>query len=136
MRRIFYIVLLTLFCWGCVTHAVIETPLKGSLENPVLCDMPLGERDYLKRLRGPHDERIEYDYIEATLGPGGKILDIFRIKNPLARKQTQSLGDAIADFFREKPETPIYFYIYMDMYNPGRRDHEAIKGYKLLTPEE
>ena len=112
--------------WGasCASVVYIDPPQKGSVANPVRCDMPLGQRDYLKRLRSEDNRKIAYEYVEAVLGPEGRILDIFKIENPAFRKGSGLFG--------ENPENPRHFYIYMDMYHPNVRDMEAIPGYRLL----
>lgn len=122
---------LMFFVEGCATYKAIEPPGRGSVLNPVRCDGPEGERSYLKRLRGPNDELVEYKYIDSILGPEGRILDIFSISNPAAGRRgdvMKAVGEAIVS----DPEQPPAYRIYMDMYHPGVFDSEPIPGYKLI----
>ena len=101
---------------SCATVEEIGRRGKGSAHEPVLCDGPGGQRDYLNRLRGPKGEKVKYRYLRATLGPRGTVLDVFEISNPAAK------------YDKEQPRR---YLIYMNMYHKGKRDDTPIRGYKL-----
>lgn len=116
---------------SCASYVDIKSPAKGSVDNPVLCDMPLGQQVYLRRLQGPKGEKIQYEYLDAVIGPKGKVLDRFAISNPTYESSRRNIIDIIADFFRKTPLLPAEFRIYMDMYNPGVLDPVPVPGYQL-----
>lgn len=116
----------------CTTFTEMTPPAKGSVLNPVRCDMPMGQREYLKRLRTKKGDKVDYEYLDSVMGPDGHILDRFLIANPDSAHDDRSPFEIIADEMREKPKLPRKFRIYMDMYRPGERDDEPIPGFSLL----
>ncbi len=121
---------------SCTTFVDIKGRQKGSVDNPVLCDRPEGEREYLKRLRSPEGDPVSYEWLDAVLGPQGHVLDRFRILNPARKNDTRSIGTKFLDLFREEPKLPPAFRIYMDMYRAGQRDKEAVPGFILLEEDK
>jgi hypothetical protein len=109
MKRTAVVALLALVV-GCASVGSNGEPL-GSFENPVRCDMPGGEREYLKRLRcgdgtPPWFERMG----SFGLGPYGNILDGYEVKCGEER-----------------------FEIFMDMYHHGHVEAEAVPGFSIVN---
>lgn len=119
-----------------MTPVPIHPPFKGSVENPVKADMPSGQRRYLKLLRTEEGEEIQFEYEDSVLGLDGTILDRFKVRNPAADKDNRNPWAQFVDLFKDEPEVPSYFRIYMDMYHPGILDNEPIPGFTLLAPGE
>jgi len=126
---------LLLFLASCQTYTDVRAGSKGSLENPVLCDQPAGQRRYLNLLRGKENEPVQYEYLDSVPGPQGRILDRFAIENPERKKDKRSPISKALDYLRTDPEVPIYFRIYMDLYHPGKEDKEPVAGYKIGESE-
>ena len=139
--------------FACVSFVDLPPRAKGGVENPVLCDSPECQRNYLRRLRPPQkrgnekrsdesrlaknrvDENfLYYEYSDVILGPKGKLLDRFIINNPLDGSSEDPRGpwDVFMDLFRDTPLVPPAFRIYMDMYNPGVMDTKPVKGFRLI----
>ncbi len=86
----------------------------GSKTNPVRCDFPKGEREYLNRLRCPDERRPQYSRIGSFgAGPYGNILDGYRVK------------------CEGKDEVTIF----MDMYHKDYIEGEAVPGFKIVNQE-
>jgi hypothetical protein len=83
----------------------------GSQTNPVRCDDPKGERQYLSRLRCPDGKRPEFSRIGSFgVGPYGNILDGYRVK--CAEREDAT--------------------VYMDMYHEGYVEKEAVPGFTIV----
>jgi hypothetical protein len=125
--RLFAATLLaSLFTASCATaFKDIEPPAKGSVLNPVKCDMPEGERRYLKRLLTTDNRPVEYEYYDSVIGADGKILDRFMLKNPLHGIEDSSGAS----------KGPGSFRIYMDLYHRDTVDTEPIPGFKFYEGE-
>lgn len=121
---------LVLLLASCHTYTDITAGAKGSVENPVLCDQPQGQRRYLNLLRGKEGEEAAYEYLDSVAGPRGRILDRFRVENPARRKDTRSPFSQLLDYVSE-PVVPIAFRVYMDLYHPGKEDNEPVPGFIL-----
>lgn len=132
MKNIWLLLLLA----SCQTYTDIPAGAKGSVDNPVLCDLPAGERRYLNLLRTKEGEAVPYEYLDSVAGPKGHILDRFQIENPLRKKDPRSVFSKLLDYVLTDPVVPIYFRIYMDFYNPGKEDTEPVPGYLLGQPAE
>ena len=121
--------------FSCITPPFIPSPGKGSISNPVRCDMPEGQRSYLQRLTDEKGRRVYFRYIDSVLGPEGHILDIFEIylsarrKAEDARKETSVIEMWKKELYRGN------FRIYMDMYNPNVTDDEPVFGLRFLEAE-
>ncbi len=111
---------------SCATAREVEGREKGSVMNPVLCDMPAGQRDYLKRLRSKNGERVPYRFEDSVLGPEGRILDKFLLDTPEHFLRGGSFLDSLFGGSDRQ------LRIYMDMYHPGKRDMESIPGFELV----
>lgn len=84
----------------------------GTRTNPVRCDDPKGEREYLNRLRCPDGSRPQYSRIGSFgIGPYGNILDGYRVKCAAAAEAT----------------------IFMDMYHEGYFEKEAVPGFTIVN---
>lgn len=84
----------------------------GTKTNPVRCDDPKGEREYLSRLRCPDGKRPGYSRIGSFgLGPYGNILDGYRVK-------CDGIDEAT---------------IFMDMYHEEYIEKEAVPGFTILN---
>lgn len=132
------LVLLGLVCAfpvGCRTFVDIPENQKGGVFNPVRCDMPAGQRAYLKLLRGPEGQPVQYEYRDAVVGPDGKILDRFLIRNPKYSPARRGLLDRLRDLTRADPDLPPWYRVYMSMYFPGELDREPIPGFKMMSDE-
>ena len=132
MRSFWLLLLLA----SCHTYTDIPAGAKGSVDNPVLCDLPAGERRYLNLLRGKEGEPVQYEYLDSVAGPKGRILDRFQIENPLRKKDPRGPLSKMLDYIIADPVVPIYFRIYMDFYNPGKEDQEPVPGYVLGQASE
>ncbi len=121
---------LVLLLASCHTYTDVTAGSKGSLENPVLCDQPAGQRRYLNLLRGKEGEEVTYEYMDSVAGPAGRILDRFRVENPVRRKDTRNPLSQLLDYVSD-PVVPIYYRIYMDLYHPGHEDNEPVPGFVL-----
>jgi len=83
----------------------------GTKTNPVRCDDPKGERQYLNRLRCSNGKRPEYSRIGSFgVGPYGNILDGYRVK-------CESVDEAT---------------IFMDMYHEEYIEKEAVPGFTIV----
>ncbi len=83
----------------------------GTKTNPVRCDAPRGERQYLSRLRcddgnGPAFSRIG----SFGFGPYGNIIDGYRVKCEGRAEET----------------------VFMDMYHEGYVEKEAVPGFTII----
>ena len=102
------------------------------MTNPVRCDMPAGQRAYLKLLRAPDGERVQYEYVDSIMGPEDVILDRFLLRNPAYDSQARSVFELLLDALRPDPDAPRWFRIYMNMYNPGVLDREPVPGFEMM----
>jgi len=83
----------------------------GTKTNPVRCEDPKGERQYLNRLRCPDGKRPKYSRIGSFgIGPYGNILDGYRVKCEGRDEDT----------------------IFMDMYHEGYIEKEAVPGFTIV----
>lgn len=110
---------------ACATAREVEGKGKGSVLNPVIADMPHGQREYLKRLRSKNGERVPYRFEDSVLGPEGRILDRFILDVPEHFLRGGSFLDSMFGSDRQ-------LRIYMDMYHPGKRDLESVPGFDLV----
>ena len=86
----------------------------GRKTNPVRCDGPQGQRDYLSRLRDYSDNPVTFKRA-GTLrdGPYGNALDAYQVSYPDGYSQE----------------------VYLDMYHPGFVEERAPSGFKIIPPE-
>lgn len=92
--------------------AKVSGPL-GAETNPVRCESPRGERQYLSRLRCPDGKRPEFSRIGSFgVGPYGHILDGYRVKCEGRDEAT----------------------VFMDMYHAGHVEKEAVPGFTIVEP--
>lgn len=83
----------------------------GTKTNPVRCDDPKGERQYLNRLRCSDGKRPAYSRIGSFgLGPYGNILDGYRVKCEGGEEAT----------------------VFMDMYHEGYVETDAVPGFTIV----
>lgn len=83
----------------------------GTKTNPVRCEAPRGERQYLSRLRCSDGNRPTFSRIGSFgLGPYGNILDGYRVKCEGADEVT----------------------VFMDMYHEGYVEKEAVPGFTIV----
>ena len=83
----------------------------GTKTNPVRCEAPRGERQYLSRLRCSDGKRPEYSRIGSFgVGPYGNILDGYRVKCEGSDEAT----------------------VFMDMYHEGYVEKEAVPGFTIV----
>ena len=92
---------------------VVVTGKLGRKTNPVRCDGPQGQRDYLARLRDYSDNPVTFKRA-GTLrdGPYGNALDAYQVSYPDGYSQQ----------------------VYLDMYHPGFVEKEAPSGFKIVPP--
>lgn len=82
----------------------------GTETNPVRCEDPKGERQYLSRLRCSDGKRPEYSRIGSFgIGPYGNILDGYRVRC--------EGGEEVR--------------VFMDMYHEGYVEKEAVPGFTI-----
>lgn len=83
----------------------------GTQTNPVRCENPRGERQYLSRLRCADGKRPEFSRIGSFgVGPYGNILDGYRVKCDGKDEVT----------------------VFMDMYHAGYVEKEAVPGFTIV----
>jgi hypothetical protein len=83
----------------------------GTKTNPVRCEGPKGERQYLDRLRCSDGKPPKYSRIGSFgLGPYGNILDGYRVK------------------CEDRDEATIF----MDMYHEGHVEKQAVPGFTIV----
>ena len=83
----------------------------GTETNPVRCEDPKGERQYLSRLRCSDGKRPEYSRIGSFgVGPYGNILDGYRVKCEGSEEVR----------------------VFMDMYHEGYVEKEAVPGFTIV----
>ena len=83
----------------------------GAKTNPVRCEDPKGERQYLSRLRCPDGDRPAFSRIGSFgVGPYGNILDGYRVKCEGSDEVT----------------------VFMDMYHEGHVEKEAVPGFTIV----
>lgn len=81
----------------------------GSSQNPVKCDMPAGEQQYLQRLRGPDGQPVRYQRLgNAGRGAFGHIADLYLV---------------------ESQDGTIRREVFLDMYFPGHRETQPVPGF-------
>jgi hypothetical protein len=92
----------------------IESGGLGSWRDPVKCEMPAGEIEYLERLRGPDGKPVRY-MRTGNLGRGvhGNIVD---------RYVVQSRDGTVCK------------EVIMDMYYPGYRETRPVEGFSITQP--
>ena len=84
----------------------------GMKNNPVRCENPRGERQYLNRLRCKDGNPPEYERIGSFApGPYGNILDGYGVK-------CAGKNEAV---------------IFMDMYHEGYVEKEAVPGFTIVN---
>jgi hypothetical protein len=83
----------------------------GTKTNPIRCEDPKGERQYLSRLRCTDGSRPAFSRIGSFgVGPYGNILDGYRVKC--------EGGDEVT--------------VFMDMYHEGYIEKEAVPGFAIV----
>ncbi len=86
----------------------------GTKTNPVRCDSPRGEREYLNRLRCLDEKRPQYSRIGSFgVGPYGHILDGYRV-------QCEGKDEAT---------------VFMDMYHKDYIEREPVPGFTIINRE-
>ena len=121
-----------LLSFGCAGYVDVAPKAIGGVENPILCHLPEGERFYLKKLRTPDGGRVHFEYLDAVLGPEGRVLDRFSVANPAHIKSRRSLWAEFLDLLRTDPLLPRAFRIYLDMYHPGVEDGRVPSGFTAV----
>ena len=124
LRGVFFAALLAAVAAGCMPmhleHSTmapqcspekIESGGLGSWENPVKCDMPAGEIEYLERLRGPDGKPVRY-LRTGNLGRGvhGNIVDRYVVQSE---------------------DGKVCKEVIMDMYYRGYRESRPVEGFSL-----
>lgn len=105
---------------GCTLPAWAEGPATtrataalGSIENPVKCDDPAGEREYLSRLRDAAGRAPKFVRNGSRgMSPCGHITDYYTV--------TASDGTRVG--------------VYLDMYHPSYRETEPVPGFLIVAP--
>ena len=118
MRTTIAFILIVFLCASCDSRkdaprvkSVRPPAALGSVDKPVQCDDPEGEREYLGRLYGPEGDPVRYEREGcAGAGPDGHILDSYQVE---------------ADSMRA--------VVYMDMYHPGHLETECVPGFSLAS---
>lgn len=117
---------------ACVSYVDFPPGAVGGVDNPIRCDRPEGERQYLKKLRTPGGATVSYEYLDAILGPEGRVLDRFSIENPAHKRARRYFWTELVDQLRTHPHLPRAFRVYFDMYHPGVRDERNPRGFVLF----
>lgn len=117
---------------SCASYVDLPPRAVGGVENPIRADLPEGQRLYLKKLRTPEGAKVRYEYLDAILGPEGRVLDRFRVDNPAYARAKRSFFQELFDHLRTDPKIPLSFRIYLDMYHPGVNDTRTPPGFRLL----
>jgi hypothetical protein len=84
----------------------------GTKTNPVRCDSPGGERQYLDRLRCPDEKPPGYSRTGSYgRGPYGNVIDGFSLRCEGATETS----------------------VFMDMYHSGYREQKAVPGFTIVN---
>jgi len=124
-----------LFFAACRSFVDLDTAAKGGIDNPIAADLKAGQVDYLNRLRSMKGESIAYSYYDSIVTHTGRVLERYLIENSVAKEEA-TIFQLFLDSFRSEPLYPKYYRIYMDGYNPGYKEKQSIKGYRILLSEE
>jgi len=124
-----------LFSSSCMTSVDIRAGT-GSPDNPVKCESPESEREYLKSLRSASGDPVLFEFLDSILGPDGQILDRFRLENPASKTDTRGFFTRLFDALSVDPDVPAFFRIYMNMYHPGAREMTPPPGFVFLKEEK
>lgn len=111
MKRLMVLALvaLALNCTSATNSKTQGHPL-GDSKNPILCNMPEGERAYLNRLRCEDGTIPTYERLGSYgESPYKNILDGYEVK---CGEQT--------------------YMVFMDMYHPGIVEDEAVSGFSIV----
>ena len=93
--------------------AAQTSPALGSMDNPVKCDMPGGQRAYLQRLKCADGTRPTFHRVGSFgKGPHGNILDGYDVKC--------GAGEPVR--------------VYMDMYHAGFVEKDAVPVFTIDAP--
>ena len=93
-----------------------QEPL-GSKENPIKCDGPAGEIQYLRRLSGPNHEPLVFERMGSISVKGNP--------NYLDLTKARSLFD-----------NDISYEIYLDMYHSGHQEQRPVYDLQIMSNEE
>lgn len=118
---------------ACVSYVDVAPDRPGGVNAPVACASAEDQRGYLKRLRSPErpGERLDYEYLDAVLGPEDAVLDRFRVENPAPDERGPFA--VLFDLFRFTPDYPPAYRVYMSMYGSDPLcGTTAPPGYELL----
>lgn len=95
----------------------VESNPLGSQGNPVRCDMPRGERAYLRRLRCENKKAPTFERLGSDgFSPWEQIMDIYEVQCSMNTK------------------APKTFSIYMDMYHADYVERRAVEGFTIVRP--
>jgi ankyrin repeat protein len=115
MKTCSAILLSLLVCVSCTTFrndaSRTTTDSLGSFSNPVRCDGPEGEREYLNRLFAPDGTPVSFHRVGSFgAGPYGNLLDGYEVH----AVQAQAM-------------------VYMDMYHSGHVEAAAVPGFNVVS---
>jgi hypothetical protein len=82
----------------------------GSSTNPVKCDTPAGELEYLHRLRGPDGKGAGFKRM-SSVQSNGRMLDLYAVIS----------GDRA-----------LFWRVHLDMYCPDYREAQPIQGFSIV----
>ncbi len=132
-REFLYAMLIVMAAGRCVSYVDVAPDRPGGVNAPVRCASAEDQRGYLKRLRSSErpDERLDYEYLDAVLGPEDVVLDRFRVENPLPDERGPFA--VLFDLFRFEPDYAPAYRVYLSMYGDDPLcGTEAPPGYELL----
>lgn len=105
---------------ACVSYVDIAAGQRGSLEAPIQCDSPEGQRRYLRRLLKSDGDRAEFEYRGAVIGPEHAILDRFVVENPALDERGPL--ELFLDLFRNEPYYAPAYRLHMSIYGAPCED--------------
>lgn len=95
----------------------VEKHSLGSYENPVRCDMPGGERAYLRRLRCENNKAPSFNRLgSGGTSPWNRIMDEYDVQ------------------CSSNTKGPKKFRIFMDMYHADYKEKRPVPGFTIVPP--
>ena len=113
----------------------MENGVLGSLENPIKCEGPSGERAYLDRLLGPDNQFLTYKRIGSRGGRAGNVLDRYQIESLDRSFQQELYFDMYCNGYEEEEAPPLFSFIVEDKENLNNEFTQMIEKLRTLSDE-
>ena len=113
----------------------MENEHLGSLENPIKCEGPSGERAYLARLLGPDNQFLTYKRIGSRKGESKNMLDMYQIESLDGSFQQKLYFDMYWKGYEEKEAPPLFSFIVEDKESSNNELMQMIEKLRTLSDE-